>query len=138
MTPQFNDPYVTSFFSLSEHLKPHIISKIEMANIPRNTSWAVLSHASIHEDEEDHAFSSDVYSLAACNEEELHNQWRVFTNVAKTSGSVSDELQGRRLENAAWRLQGMRQQGRSPSGSALNMTTMDVPILEEMALTTKP
>lgn len=61
----------------------------------------------MRDDEENNDFASDVYTLADSTSSELHAHWRVFTEIAgKTQDSIS-----RRLENAAWRLEGMRKVG---------------------------
>ena len=68
----------------------------------------------MREDEDDNDFASDVYTLADSSAAELHAHWRIFTELAgKTQDGVS-----RRLENAAWRLEGMRKAGRLNTNSA--------------------
>ena len=52
------------------------------------------------QDEQD--FASDVYVLAESSTDELLNSWKVFTALKDES------YQGRRLENAAWRLHAMQ------------------------------
>lgn len=68
-------------------------------------------------DEEDIDFASDVYALAQITTDELLNSWKVFTALKDES------YQGRRLENAAWRLQAMQKLGRPASSEATSKIT---------------
>jgi len=83
-----------------------------------NGSWKCLSLLStdseerVYSEQDDQDFSSDIYMLAESSTDELLSSWKVFTALKDES------YQGRRLENAAWRLHAMQKQGRSPSQEA--------------------
>ena len=51
-------------------------------------------------------FMSDLYQMHAVSDDELRQNWRVYT--AMNSNDDDANLRARRLENAAWRLQVMR------------------------------
>ena len=67
----------------------------------------------IRPDEEEVNFQSDIYSLNKASNEDLQQSWRVFTALKNADG-VSQH-NARRLENAAWRIQGIRKSGRTTS-----------------------
>jgi len=75
------------------------------------------SYAQLDINEDDMDFCSDIYTLAERSHEELFASWRIFT-------ALKDEnYQSRRLENAAWRMQGMHKIGKTPSPDiAFSMT----------------
>ena len=60
----------------------------------------------IRPDEEDVNFMSDLYQMHTVSDDELRQNWRVYT--AMNSNDDDANLRARRLENAAWRLQVMR------------------------------
>ena len=62
-------------------------------------------------------FASDIYVLAESSTDQLLNFWKVFTALKDES------YQGRRLENAAWRLHAMHVLGKSPSKEAESRVT---------------
>ncbi|CAJ1361289.1 unnamed protein product [Effrenium voratum] len=67
--------------------------------------------------EDDSDFSSDVYTLAESSTDQLLSSWKVFTALK------DDSLQGRRLENAAWRLHAMQKLGKSVTQEAASRVT---------------
>ena len=90
-----------------------------MSKHGNGSSWNLLLN-NVNErlmDEEDVDFASDVYALAESTHDELLNSWKVFTALKDGSD------QGRRLENAAWRLQAMQKLGRTPSLEATSKVT---------------
>ena len=70
-----------------------------------------------YSEQDDQDFASDVYVLAESSTDQLLNSWKVFTALKDES------YQGRRLENAAWRLHAMHVQGKSPSIEAESRVT---------------
>ena len=88
-----------------------------------SNSWKSLSLLSTDSEErhygeqDDQDFASDVYVLAESSTDELLSSWKVFTALKDES------YQGRRLENAAWRLHAMHVQGKSPSIEAESRVT---------------
>jgi glycosyltransferase involved in cell wall biosynthesis/5'(3')-deoxyribonucleotidase len=67
----------------------------------------------IRPDEEEGNFGSDVYALNNSTNEDLRQSWRVFTAMKNAEGVARNKA--RRLENAAWRIQGIRKLGKSPT-----------------------
>jgi len=63
------------------------------------------------------SLGSDVYALAERSADELLNSRKVFTALKDES------YQGRRLENAAWRLHAMQKLGKTPSFEAASQVT---------------
>ena len=62
----------------------------------------------IRPDEEDENFMSDLYKMQVISDDELRQNWRVYTTM---NNGADKNLQARRLENASWRVQGMRKAG---------------------------
>lgn len=92
-----------------------------MAPVKSGNSWKnLLLLSSGNErllDEEDIDFGSDVYALAESSTDELLSSWKVFTALKDAS------YDGRRLENAAWRLHAMQKLGKTPSFQAASQVT---------------
>lgn len=92
-----------------------------MAPVKSGNSWKnLLLLSSGNErllDEEDIDFGSDVYALAESSTDELLSSWKVFTALKDES------YDGRRLENAAWRLHAMQKLGKTPSFQAASQVT---------------
>eukprot|EP00437_Effrenium_voratum_P010759 CAMPEP_0181440172 /NCGR_PEP_ID=MMETSP1110-20121109/22830_1 /TAXON_ID=174948 /ORGANISM="Symbiodinium sp., Strain CCMP421" /LENGTH=802 /DNA_ID=CAMNT_0023563967 /DNA_START=84 /DNA_END=2492 /DNA_ORIENTATION=+ len=88
-----------------------------------SSSWMSLKSLDSEEQrnfypgEDDIDFSSDVYALAESSTDELLSSWKVFTALKDES------LQGRRLENAAWRLHAMQKLGKNVTMEAASRVT---------------
>ena len=89
----------------------------------------------IRPDEEDVNFMSDLYQMHAVSDDELRQNWRVYT--AMNSNDDDANLRARRLENAAWRLQVMRNK-RSKSFENLQNIRSQRPSLSTLLLRFQP
>lgn len=88
------------------------------SNLWKSSSLLSTESDEIHySEQDDQDFASDIYVLAESTTDELLNSWKVFTALKDES------YQGRRLENAAWRLHAMQKLGKSPSKEAESRIT---------------
>ena len=81
----------------------------------------------IRPDEEDANFMSDLYQMHTVNDDELRQNWRVYTAMNSNDDA---NMHARRLENAAWRLQVMRNKRSKSFENLQNMPQSETKFVE--------